>query len=40
MISIEDLRKLLDDILEKQKNYSTGPDWYQAYTKNLFEQFD
>ena len=40
MITIEALRKLFDSILDKQKEYLTGPEWYRAYTKNLSEQFE
>jgi hypothetical protein len=40
MITIETLRKLFDSILEAQKDYLTGPEWYRAYTKNLSEQFE
>lgn len=39
MITVEKLRKLFDSILEVQKDYSTGPEWYLSYADNLIERF-
>jgi hypothetical protein len=32
-VSIADVRKLLDTILDMQKEFDNGPDWYNAYSR-------
>jgi hypothetical protein len=32
-VSIADVRKLLDTILDMQKEFNNGPDWYNAYSR-------
>lgn len=32
-VPIADVRKLLDTILDMQKEFNNGPDWYNAYSR-------
>lgn len=40
MVTTAKIRGLFDNILDSQKNYSNGPEWYQSYNKSLTKQFE